>query len=63
MFAFYVKQEQTRIKTSRKVNKTSKLKLIIQIWIEYSPYKRDLITLNKEVINYMPRCTYLNLLD
>ena len=32
--------------------------LIIQIWIQYSPFKRDFVTLNKSVINYLPRCTY-----
>ena len=31
---------------------------MIQIWIEYFPYKRDFLILNKSVINYLPRCTY-----
>ena len=32
--------------------------LIIQICIQYFSYKKDFITLNKSVINHLPRCTY-----
>ena len=31
---------------------------MIQIWIQYSPYKRGFVTLNKSVINYVPKCMY-----
>ena len=31
---------------------------MIQIWRQYFPYKRGIVTLNKSVINYLPRYTY-----
>ena len=32
---------------------------MIQILIQYIPYKRGFVTLNKAVINYLPRYTYV----
>ena len=31
---------------------------VIKIWIQYAPYKTDFVTLNKSLINYLPRCSY-----
>ena len=31
---------------------------MIQIWTQHFPYKSGIVTLNKSVINYIPRCTY-----
>ena len=33
------------------------LQTMIHIWKQYFPYKRGIVTLNKSVIKYLPRCT------
>ena len=31
---------------------------MVQIWTQYFPYKRGFVTLNKSVINFLPRCSF-----